>query len=422
MKKIIRITELENLLKRWELENIASKLFFADYLTGLKSERPPLTGSEIDSKKFLGRPIKNYKDLRDKLSKNQEFNFYNFLPRIPKNYRDSVNESMWFLHFNYILKAPAFLSVWNSSKKVCFIKNNDLIPRIGPQNNYLKYLPYSSFLLKLDQEVILKMDKAPDLEICFKSLIISSSEQLVSVMVLPLKYEDNDMYPDYSSLDKLMNTALNNADRFVKGTYGNINKLRKERDTLGDQIVALADKCNIFNDAMPYTFHYHVESGNLLSDHPEIDRLWEIDYSEAKPGVDYGYNLLLIINGIGKLFFDLPAGESSDNPEIFLAKELKNKNKNRDVINVSSTEKEVLPQWNEIYFGEIKKVEIEKVADQIKIVRITGGEKSPHLRRAHKRSLKNPDGSRRIIWIKSTTIRKDKLGEQSIKGSSLGIE
>ncbi|MBP7831711.1 MAG: hypothetical protein KA028_01705, partial [Candidatus Pacebacteria bacterium] len=58
----------------------------------------------------------------------------------------------------------------------------------------------------------------------------------------------------------------------------------------------------------------------------------------------------------------------------------------------------------------------------IVIKRGSGGEKSPHIRRAHTRRIVKSDGKIEEIWIGQTTIRADKLQTEQLQGGATKIQ
>ncbi len=417
--KIIRIDALETILQTWENKNMLAELNFAFYLAfqGWAQEwllEKPLIGSEISENGDLARPIPDYKLLRKNLEKRENLNDSNFLPRIPKDLRDIMTETSWLWKSDHspVNLVPFFLQNWVISKKSCFINKSQIIPLINPaEKNYLQYLPYSCFFLQLEEAINFDFDGT---KFDAKNFIFCKLGDNYSLEILIFPDTDNKrMSPEKR------NEFLN----IIKEVQacGSLNKRKKlnHNQAIYKKVLDLVTTtnqeiigCGFINTSI------HLDSGGLLFEDSKCERIAVTMEGCTEESNDPFIKTAFFANGLCKLFSELEPTEVNQltpiNPE--------EKTDNPPPEPSMPVASENL-QWNELFQGQIKKVTLEKKDGIARIKTVTGGEKSPHLRRTHNRHFFDKDGKLlKTIIVREAIIRKDKLSGACLRGSSLELK
>lgn len=399
--------------------NFAVYLAFGEHL----SERP-LIGSEMSKDGTLSRNIENYRLLRENLKNGKKFDGREFMPRIPKDKRDKMDFLSW-MHISdsdVRVSIPFFLQNWAFSKKTCLINKSQIIPLINPaENNYLNHLPYSCFLLRLREPVEFKDD---ELNHKVQNFIFQVVDNLcLEILVLPNNFESDCLTQEEE--DKIIGYTKE------LQKYGKNNKLsQKNRQAIERKILDFlvsvydrktATKTGIFNVSVL------LENGSIMFENPvgEINAVRMEGFNDAKTyNSDSLAQVVFLANGLGKLFSDLEPAEINHLTDI--NPDDQNTEKQEEIAENQILEigqdKATGLSWNELFYGQVRKVILEKKDGTPRIKSITGGEKSPHLRRRHVRRFFDDNGAiLKTVWVREMIIRKDKLLKSAIRGSSLEI-
>lgn len=445
MKKTKKLTCLSDLLQYWEDLNHMGRFNFETslLLDGMAPNRPQI-GSELTKNYGLGREIENYTFLRHNLTKQQQFNADDFLPRVPKEFKGKTPTKLDFLMLKGVeacLFAPLFLEHWIQTKRVCEVNQNKKVELIDPGvENYLPYLPYSSFLLTLKEPLCIPFipaevfdDKHKAIEakktakvLCYKEFIVYRDDDngVVQILALP------ERLPEFLVPVDLKDN-MNNAIRLLK-----LNR-KKEAHTAISQAMP---KMNAWMKKLDQflLLRFDVKTGEFCEPDLEGQLLWHknicttkikslfipaddddayfktiIDCSDAKPA--------FFINGIGKLFKEYTTPEvvkvynfsTEDKPAESVEEKVAPKTEAKE-----PDPEQVLP-WDEVSIGGMMFVQFtKKAANGVSIK--TGSEKGFHYRRPHDRKVRDRESGqiKYIAKIPQTKIRPDK---EHLNGASAKI-
>ncbi len=449
--ELLSLIQLQQCLQYWEEFNFLGDLKF--YIcqkilpnhASLNNEENrinhgTLTGSELTGIFTLGRGIEGYKRLRSFLDTQQSFNPEQFLPRIPKSWRDKFSTKLDFIESIYQdissvgrFLIPVYLEKWLKGKKICEISHPENIPLADPgKENYLAYLPYDNFILTLDKplkKTYVDDNRQEAVHFGYYSThVICREENILTMFSIPGDVKD-----------VLLNEAQHDA---VKEIYGLSKKTNSAKALRALNKLFVSNQCynNLVSEfslmkldmstgkLLVYDQNYSLGSIDL------IETLRGLVYQEADSSEavfrlireDWTWNALpFLLNGIGKLFADYEPPQNiklydcSDLGELTEQTEIADSYMEPSAITQDAliTEK---PKWFEVLSSSITYITAPKKRSKGQKIKInTGREMPPHLRRGHFRHLRDENGDIiKRVFVRQTVIRKDKLQTgQSLNGS-----
>jgi hypothetical protein len=404
-QKTLALTDLENALKYWEDLNVLSELVFqAHHSPNIKYDETykrlsAVAGSDVNEFGQIGRSIKSYYQLRLKLSGENIQHETDFMPRMPKSLKDTVEYQDWLNTTNNImenLRVPYYLQSWSNTRKICQITEEDLIPPVNLNDgNYLSRIPYSCFVLSLTDEIILKYTK----DLSFSTFIIKQEGDYLQIYSIPkINNEDLISFPNRQKAKAII-SKKNNASDLMKmhrriideGFDTAIDFFRDEFRISDGRVVS-----RIANDL----------TGEVYESSSDIYSEWGELYDDSSANV-YAFtkHILEIVNGFCKLMSELPPSHS-----------VHSNNTGEGFINNPSFDL----LWNEVPVTDVKFLSIERDDSNSIVIRSSdhkSSEKSFHERRGHWRRILKKDGTMNIIWINKAEIRADKKAD-GVHGSA----
>ncbi len=405
MSQLFIAQQLDQLLQYWEDCNLSGEFNFQLNLItkNVKSEDvdlAALTGSELSRLGLFARAIPEYQNLRKVLMGYPIVQQNNFLPRIPKDMRDIFNGDYGlFLDHNFVkspVHIPQFLLNWNETKRACIVDDSLPVPVIDlRQENWISKLPYSSFFLKLTSPFIFTDSSDKKEEWSLDSFLIYNDQDYVRIMAWP---KETDRFVLTDNERKLIRTGIQ--------TLKSKKVPKKEASIAASKVTDwfLANLAVLKGTSQIRTVQ-GIDKSVLHSDIYDESAF----HNAGQTLIDLNLRLRVMletINGFCKLMATLPP-----KPEVHSIESSSVKNQP-----MSSREWFELPLQTVEYFHTSREEEV------IVIKRGSGGEKSPHIRRAHTRRIVRSNGTIEEIWIEQATIRADKLVTEQLQSGAIKIQ
>jgi len=453
MRQTIQLDILGEILRYWEEGNLCARLNYS--ITEKYHKKygaisampghitlPPLIGSELGETDEMAREIPNFKLLRQYLNDATDFDPINFLPRVPKIFRERTTSPIDYLESlptnmpHGLLLFPVYIHEWLKGKKVCEIANPEKIELVNLiEENYFSYLPYDCFILSLTKPLKLPHNNGnanPDgTKVCnFSKFIIKRDGDVLKILSMPDDIKYSFLSDEFKKgIREVVDLSVKTDLKKIKKTISScINANHKNFDFFTNCVLM---RINILNATEIICFNKfeNVEANfadfiGTTNFDPEFFLPEKIMERLSK---DWTLNALPpLINGIGKLFANYVPSEdirlynleSEEIPEVPLkeTEEIHPKSINPAIF----IEDEKLA-WDEVSAGNITFIIVPKSKKKSQGVKIhTGKEMPPHLRRGHNRHYHdrhNPEIITKVVWINQLTVRKDKLQNGTIHGS-----
>ena len=305
---------------------------------------------------------------------------------------------------------PYVLGEWLKYKKVFSLSNVEQIKPVSVyKKNYLRSIPYSSFIITLDDPTNIYFPTTNH-ERGYKTIMISSDGETIDVFLIvdnistflmgeserksleKISFNSNDLTDARKKLSKVprFNPMVRFGGFSIEISTG--NKIFSNFTLEGKKFVTSYD----FSDDV---------SSMLTTINGE---LWKNKETELKDEVltivTYHQKLIEFLNGFCKIISELTSKQTE-----VLFNDIPHEKNFRYEIN----------QWNAIpitNFYHLHENPQDATKETILIAR--GNEKSPHWRRGHWRTYKNTDGTlREKVWIGEMIIREDKLETENLQGN-----
>lgn len=454
MTQKIPLIRLEQLLREWEDENYGAKMQYSvtekfSRKFGTISAReghktlPPEIGTELGETDQLVREIPDYKLLRQHLKNGTDFDPIKFLPRVPKKFRGDFSSPVEYLEIlpghnptQGLLLFPVFIKEWLKGKKVCEVVNPDKIELVDLTHvNFLSYLPYDCFILSLSKPLRLTHNNGyanpKGTNICyFSQFMIKKDADILKILAIPGDIENTHLNDEFKEAAlELFNLSAKSDLKKITKTINRCIDARSYRYSLFRNCVLL--RINISNSK---EITYVRKFEKLESDYVDYmgtiefgSEYWNPEKIMESLSRDWNVNTLVpLLNGLGKLFANYVPSEDIN---------LYNFGKEENTEEPKKENEESYPKfaepkipiaeeqlaWNEVFTGNITFITAPKYRKKSQGVKIhTGREMPPHERRRHERHYRDKDNPAIItktVWVRQTTIRKDKLKTQAIHGS-----
>lgn len=440
----IQLQHLQHALEAWENYNLSAELSFETRLKlpDLNLISKPMAGSEISEDNKIGRNIKDYRLLRGIIENGKSFSPDQFLPRIPKQFREKVSDISNILEYNGNMTSflfPKFLSHWLNGKKVCEVIDLEKVNLVDlSEQNFLKHLPYDNFILKINTPLYTGVNRiGTKTNINFgnfyhkffmvikeigKIKILGIQEEINS-----LEFFSNESKEKAELLLKMLHFKSFNRKHFLKS----LQEFNKKPEGNGISLNFL-------------TWEIDIETGNIsiINDDFQKNEVTPLQYlqMEAKVRKDLDgkskkefFEILrnelpyvalpFFLNGLCKLLAEYQPAEINiislyDLGTFELEPEISNKEVSSSIQHNVVTEAPC--SWYEVPVGGVTYITVKKPKKKGKAVLLmyTGREMPPHLRRKHYRHYRDKDGKVvNTLEIKQLIVRKDKLEKEKFKGS-----
>jgi hypothetical protein len=430
----IELTLLKETLLLWEDLNKATEF---DYRIGAISKGLGITpeerktlddyevihGSEVSKNFQLSKPITNYEQFGELLTNGtaQELiqaNTDDFLVSVPTSMVTDFGSKFDFTARKVptLLLAPHYLLNWAIHKKVCIVKNRNLLEQQGraTKSSFVQQLPYDCFLLKCEEPFIFDiMDKDTAYHFELAHIIVLKQAGEVHLFGIPNEvadrsFDENEVKLVDGIIDSVKRIPLkevlhevthNPTSRKSRKAVEQMRKIFKELDRVPKGMFE-----RIYDSHLMF-FHYSLDATtgeNTRCSPSHFVAGWEVNESKYAAFIE---SILLTLDGM------CSALQESRSTELVTIIE-NNMNPLQDSVATvvipnsatNSLEWYEVPEHGVDFFTSYK----HKGAVKVRITR--GSEKSPHVRRSHPRNKYDKD--RNIIGtiqVKSAVIRKDLL-------------
>jgi hypothetical protein len=411
MSQLFIADPLQQLLQYWEDCNLCGEYSFQtkERMRRIgKTETPsfkelaPLVGSELDKHGVFSRSIEDYLFLRKVLMGEKYTHKTGFRPRIPKEMREAFSHNSNNFLDHVFLKAPTliseFLIKWNEARKACIVEQSIGIPLVNlNKGNWLSILPYHSFFLKLN-EPINYLDDDKTVKWSLANFLVHEDGEDVRVFAWPNEIETFSFtHDDRLSIlngitalkDPKKESDKSNPRKIEKVLYKHflVSATVKKGTSLLKQVIGTNGEV-IYHDLYDEEFWLSHIKENSMGDKSS-------QYEQVKM-------IIGVVNGFSGLVASLPPKPSYQVIEATHATPIEHSPR----------------QWYELPQQVIEYFKNEQQGDKMVIIRSCGGEKSPHIRRGHYRTL---SGNQKV-WVSETTVRKDKLETEQLQGGAMKIK
>lgn len=422
-KSTLTLNQLSKSLQFWEDMNLFSEMNFKDFLRNGDSSKnkilSPLIGSELDHSFSLAREIKDYHLLRKQIEKGEDFDPMQFLPRTPKDYRESnleKDELFELLGAQTVLSLPIFIKNWLKGKKVCEVSNPKKIEIIDPTiENYLSYLPYDNFILSLGQPMASRerlQDNKLGSFLYFSNIFISIDRNIIKTLAIPDDIEKFLFNPEQKkAIAEIINlpkkTKKDKYDKQLKNVFDLTLGWQKEVYNFANSRINLETGEFLLAKNLSWEKSSLLSMVNFNQDIAEDAYDGLIKFAKSEWNISI---LSFLLNGIGKLIANYEAPESIN----FIGLNDENEVSEPAEVLPSVIEEIIVPedhQWYEVSVGNVTYITQSKLKNKGFTIH-TGREMPPHLRRKHVRHYRNERGEiTKTVFVKQSTIRKDKLNQ-----------
>ncbi len=409
MSQLFIAEPLNQLLNFWEDANLISDLSFQHGLMlkkagGLNEEDRrdvvALIGSEINLMGYLARAIPDYSKLRKVMSGGTYIHPTNFLPKVPKYFREVFSNSTefmdWFL-MRGVAVIPFYLLKWTETRRACIVEDSVPLPMVDVrEHNFLAKLPYTSMYLKVKSPFVFIDDRENEWTV--QNFLIVDDGPYLRILFWPDEMTQH-------IVSEEMRRKIRQATSDV--SKGKQTAVAKECTPLYAEVldVLIGDFCikkdtsdilRVYGDTTnkSYKLQNLYQSESLLKD--------EIDIFAQKQLV----RIVEMINGFCKLMAELPGKQNVTNVE-------------------SLCTRKQMPEpreWFELPLQTVDYFHTDSSDNKIVIKRGSGSEKSPHIRRGHTRRIIQKDGTVKERWIDQITVRQDKLTTEQLQGGALKVQ
>ncbi len=430
----IELTLLKETLLLWEDLNKATEFDYRDRVIakelGTAVERLKTLdnyehqdGSEISKNFHLAKPIPHYEGFGELLTNGTtqeliEANSDDFLVSVPTSMVADFSSKFDFTAKKVptLLLAPHYLLNWAIHKKVCIVKNRNLLEQQGRTtgSSFVQQLPYDCFLLKCEEPFIFDiMDKDTAYHFELAHIIVLKQAGEVHLFGIPNEiadrsFDENEVklvdsiiesYKKILHKEILHEVARNPTSRKSRKAVEQMRKIFKELDRVPKGMFER------IHDSHLMFFHYSVNATtgeNTRCSPSHFVAGWEVNESKYAAFVE---SILLTLDG---MCFALQENRTSELVTII--------ENNMDPLQ-GSVATGVIPdsganslEWYEVPEHGVDFFSLYKHKGSVKVRITRGSEKSPHVRRSHTRNRYDKDGN--IIGtsqVKSAVIRKDLL-------------
>jgi len=453
MTQKILLTRLGQLLRYWEDENYCAKMHFSvtekfgrkygTISTRKRNILPPEIGTELSEADELAREIPNYKSLRQHLENGTDFDPASFLPRVPKKFRNNFTSSVEYLEIlsgsnptQGLLLFPVFIKEWLKGKKVCEVANPDKIELVDLfRENFFSHLPYDCFILSLSKPLRLPHNNGyanpQGTYVCnFSQFVIRRDGDIVKILAIPDDIEKTFLSDEFKKASReIFSLSVKSELKKITKAMNNCIDANIYNYSLFTNCVLLRINISTSKEITYIRKFEKMESNyvDYLGTNVEDSDFWNPEKIMENMSRDWSVNALIpLINGIGKLFANYVPSEDIN---------LYNFGKEENAEGSKEESEEPYPKftgpkipiveerlaWNEVSAGNITFITAPKSRKKSQGVKIhTGREMPPHERRRHERHYRDkldPSKIIKVVWVRQTTIRKDKLKTQAIHGS-----
>lgn len=402
----LKIESLDNLLQLWEDVNLSAAIAHRLFELRLKIDgtaRPLfMTGSEINDKLALVRPIPNYTNFRKELEKGvTDIDYVKYLPRVPKELRNKFTNSEEFSYcrewVDPTIACPVSISKWVYSKKVVSIsKNVKVIPKSVKDGNYLNQLPYDQFILSLSNP--LSIFEAKKGKFLIKEMIVFKDGGFVFVYPFAPNYLEGSLSKETRERWAKLLFLKSNSDFHKAALKEGFRELDQMRSIQSFWISIFSSDGDIY----------------------WLDKNGSLDVSDNNPHKKASQCIMEAINFVAYSIANA-SPEEEFYEEITLDSPISEEEKKEGSPSLEN-DAEIQPlSWNEILSGNVQYLKIRNVNGVKKLVKTSGVEKSPHVRRGHYHKYHTKDGVVKK-WLNPITVREDKLKTTSLKGGNLAIK
>lgn len=386
--------ELDDLLTYWEQSNILGELNFQGNLhrkTILANMPQCLIGSEITAEGALGRSISGFQKLRKIMMGHYIVHETNFLPRIPKEWRENISDQSVFLKKIYAsCLIPLHLLKWNEHRRACIVDDSAPIPEISLQEeNNLGYLPYESLYLQL------------------KSGIMMHREGQFYEMDNIILFREGVDIRIFAWPSALLKKSLFTAKEIEKLQKAIMGVKKNKWYNFG------SDFLNKGKDFRMLEFSFNTQEASIVIvdsgfSTEKVSLYAESAFEEENTQIIINSLKIVVetINGFCKLVSELEPKEQvmyveTSTPHGSLSKPR---------------------QWFELNLQAVDLFHTKEFQEKVTIHHGHGTEKSAHVRRGHWRTITHKDKTTERIWIKQTVIREDKLMNEQLQGGAMRLE
>jgi|GEM_PF-3646630 len=402
MSQLFIAHPLDQLLQYWEDCNLAGEFNFQLSLITKNvkvngQDMDALTGSELNRLGLFARAIPDYQNLRKVLMGYSLTHNTHFLPRIPKDLRDTFGGDYdMFLDHQFVttpVHIPRFLLKWNETKRACVIEDSVPVPIINLQEeNWLHKLPYKSFFLKITSPFVF-VDSSDFEEWSIDSFLVYDDNDYVRIMAWPREIE---------------RFLLTESER--KEIQTGITLLKQKKVPKNSTLVAASKVTDWFLVSLAVlkgtSEVRSVQGMNADVVHTSIYND-AVGVGQALENLNLRLRIMLeTINGFCKVMATLPP-----KPEVVIEDSA-----------LPGSGVKTIRQWFELPLQVVEYFHTSKEKGVVVVKRGSGTEKSPHIRRAHTRRIVKSDGSIHEVWIEQTTIRPDKLVTDQLQGGAIKVQ
>lgn len=409
MSQLFIAEPLNQLLSFWEDANLISELSFQHGLMlkkagSLKEEDQrdvvALIGSEINLMGYLAKAIPDYPLLRKVMSGGTHIHPTNFLPKVPKHFRDVFSNSTEFMDW-FLMRGvgviPFYLLKWIETRRACIVEDSIPLPMVDiREQNFLGNLPYSSMYLKVKSPFVFIDDRKNEWTV--QNFLIVDDDPYLRILFWPEETAEHIVSEEIRR--KIRQATMDLSKGKQTAVAQECMPLYAEvLDVLiGDFAIKkdTSDMMQVYGDTATksYKLQNLYQSGESLKD--------EVDIFAQKQLI----RIVEMINGFCKLMTELPARQS--------------------VVSVESLDtRRKMPeprQWFELPLQAVEYFHTDTLDNTIVIKQGSGSEKSPHIRRGHTRRIIQNDGTVKSVWIDQITVRQDKLTTEQLQGGALKIQ
>ena len=436
---ILILDILYHALQAWEDLNLVVDFNFkkTNTIIRLTEDYTAKIGSELDQFGNLARGINNFKNFRNTLDSGKTININDYLPRVPKDLRETYCTDVWMHYTNQVKPVnliPYYINKWLTLKKVYKIENSDSIPLIDYNKEYYFHLlPKEPFLIKLSEPIQignserLQVDgssKITDIPTTTTHIIINHFDETGLAKHLAETGNNKDIWQDIANedhkdvqifaipdniedyiLDDKIRSTLNEL-LHVKNVAVNKHVNRLFKLVQGEGLKELTNvisanylsffRVTILDDHLPK------EMKAEAAEHTVGSRIISTFSNSKDSNSEIKINFIKFINGFAKLFHETGSATSTNSTPVNIVTQ--SVGKKTDWFEVPITGTKYCTVKNSKQTGAKMIIRGEKTGKHI-----ASAPKDPHPRESHNRNYKDDNGNiTKTIQVSGSIIHEER--------------